>query len=477
MPKEGSMEKSYRPKLFCSGPVPRRHFLQFGGASLGGLGLANILRLRAEAGVTNPDRSDTAVILVWLGGGPPHTDTYDMKPDAPSEYRGELKPIHTNVPGIDVCELLPFHAKIADKFTLVRSITHDFADHGGGTKRVLTGRIPKSPVGFINDAPAVGCVVAKMREQRVKQGMPHWITLSDFGEPNGNALGPAYLGPAYLPFDIPGDPKLPNFKIPNLEVKPEFGPRITDRQALLSRIDRLRRDLDRTGAMEAMDKYNHKAIELLTSAETRKAFDWSLEDSQTLARYGHQSFGLRALLARRLVEAGSSFVWLSMSNPDWKANLSTGVGQSWDSHSVNCHHFTDFRWRAPFYDQAVTALIEDIYARGLDKKVMIVAMGEFGRTPQLEYSVGTNTGVMQPGRGHWPGAMSVLVSGGGMPMGQVVGSTNAKGEMPKDRPLSPNDLWATIYRHLGIDYNHAFLDHSGRPMPILPFGEPIGELI
>jgi uncharacterized protein (DUF1501 family) len=175
-----------------------------------------------------------------------------------------------------------------------------------------------------------------------------------------------------------------------------------------------------------------------------------------------------------LVEAGSSFVTVILENPE-PANMDR-LSYNWDCHAVSVNVFVDCRWRLPYLDQTVTALIEDLYQRGLDKKVLVIVMGEFGHTPRINYAVGGKSGVIQPGRDHWPQAQSVLVSGGGLRMGQVVGSTNAKGEVPKDRPLTPNDLWATIYRHLAIDYTHSFLDHSGRPMPILPFGEPISEL-
>jgi uncharacterized protein (DUF1501 family) len=183
-------------------------------------------------------------------------------------------------------------------------------------------------------------------------------------------------------------------------------------------------------------------------------------------------------MARRLVEAGCSFVNMVLENPyvSGVSSLTNGT-YNWDSHAVNCHIFDDARVRFPILDQAISGLIEDVYARGLDKKVLIVLTGEFGRTPRVEQSVGTQTKVMQPGRDHWPQAMSVLVSGGGLRMGQVVGSTNNKGEHPQDRPLTPNDLWSTVLRHLKIDQHHAFRDHNGRPMPILPYGEPIRELI
>jgi len=217
----------------------------------------------------------------------------------------------------------------------------------------------------------------------------------------------------------------------------------------------------------------------LSTGTAQKAFDLSREPDKVRERYGMHVWGQRALLARRLVESGASFVTIVLENPyQGGIAMPTDGTYNWDSHAVNCHLFNDTKRRLPYYDRTISALIEDLYARGLDKRVLLIVTGEFGRTPRIEYSVGTQTKVKQPGRDHWPQAMSVLVSGGGMKMGQVVGSTNAKGEHPKDRPLPPNDLWATMFRHLGIDYNNtSFLDHRGRPMPILPFGDPISELL
>jgi hypothetical protein len=464
-------------RLPCPGPISRRSFLEVGSVAVGGLGLADLLRLRAEASTVGSSKDDTAVILVWLPGGAPHMETYDMKPEAPAEYRGEFKPIRTNVPGIDVCELLPLHAKVADRFSLIRSISHEFADHGGGHKRMMTGRVPKTPVGTLNDAPAGGTIIAKMREH-VSRGVPNFVSIQQHGGVNAFALGSAYLGPSYNAFEVTGDPSRPDFQVQNLSLTKEMMCRLDDRKSLLSGMDTLRREMDRSGAMSAMDSYNQRAFNLLTSDNARKAFDLSLEDPQVRERYGNHTYGQQTLLARRLVEAGSSFVTTVLQHPALGTQqLPTGTTYNWDSHAVNCHIFIDSRYRLPFLDQAVSALVEDIHNRGLDKKVLVVVTGEFGRTPRLEHAVGTSTGVMQPGRDHWPRAMSVLVSGGGLRMGQVVGSTNARGEAPKERPLTPNDLWATVYRHLGIDYTHAFLDHSGRPMPILPFGEPISELL
>lgn len=464
----------------CNGPVARREFLRVGALGLGGLTLPDLFRLRAaaeQAPATHAD--DTAVIFLWLPGGPPHMETYDLKPNAPLDYRGEMAPISTTVPGLDVCELLPQHARIADKFNIIRSIAHNFSDHGGGHKRFMTGRDPRSPVDFVNDYPAVGSIVSKSFERR-NAGVPNYITGVDPGRQGVDvfSLGSAYLGSAYTPFFVVGDPTDKKFEVPNLAPIAEVAGRLDDRTQLLQQFDHFRRQADASGLMTSMDKFHERALDLLTSSRARHAFDLNQEPDALRDRYGRHVWGQRALLARRLVEAGCTFVTMVLENPyqsgvPW---LKQGT-YNWDSHAVNCHMFDDLKVRLPLYDQAVTALVEDLYARGLDKRVLLVVTGEFGRTPRISSTVGSQTGVMQPGRDHWPQAMSVLVSGGGMRTGQVIGSTNARGEHPKDRPLTPNDLWATVYRHLGIDYHRAFPDHRGRPMPILPYGEPISELL
>ncbi len=465
----------------CSGPVTRRSFLAAGSLGIAGLGMSDLLRLRAEAAAKSSQggESDTSVIFLWLPGGPPHMETYDMKPDAPADYRGEFRPIRSNVAGIEVCELLPRHAKIADKFTLIRSIAHEFADHGGGHKRFMTARDPKEPTGFVNDYPAVGSLIAKMREG-IDRGLPNYICGVDSGRQGIDtfSLGTSYLGPSYAPFFVPGDPASKDFKIQNLGLAKEMENRLADRTQLLAGLDNLRRDVDASGAMLALDKFGTKAVDLLTSEKARNAFDISQEPAELRERYGHHAWGMRALMARRLVEAGCSFVTMILENPyvSGVPFLKQGT-YNWDSHAVNCHLFDDARVRFPIYDQVITALIEDLYQRGLDKKVLLVVTGEFGRTPRISNTTGSQTGVMQPGRDHWPQAMSVLVSGGGMRTGQVVGSTNAKGEHPQDRPLTPNDLWSTMFHHLGIDQNATVLDHHGRPMLLLPSGAPIRELL
>ncbi len=228
---------------------------------------------------------------------------------------------------------------------------------------------------------------------------------------------------------------------------------------------------------QGTDVARRRALELLSTDKARPAFDLSREPAALRQHYGLHVWGQRCLLARRLVEFGASFVTMVLENPyQGGIEMPRDGTYNWDSHAVNCHLFNDTRRRLGYLDRAVTALIEVLAARGLDRKVMLIVTGEFGRTPRVEYASGTQTGVKQPGRDHWPHAMSVLVAGGGMRMGQVIGSTNSRGEHPKDRALTPNDLWATMFRHLGIDYQStSFQGHTGRPLPILPSGGPISE--
>jgi hypothetical protein len=460
-----------------SNQLTRRRFLKAGTLGSMGFGLAELMRMRALAGESQAVNHDSAVILVWLPGGLSHMDTYDMKPGAPPEYRGDFRPVSTAVSGINVCELLPLHAKMANRFTLIRSVSHTFGEHGGAHKRVLTGRIPKrdGPTGTPNDTPSVGCIVGKMREHALPDVLPFTSGQYRGAGADSFSQGAAYLGQSYEPFIVPGDPSDEEWSIPNLAVLPELSSRLTDRRTLLYQFDRLQKSLDQRGTIEACDRFQQKAFSLLTSDASRRAFDLSQEDPALRERYGRNPYGQQALLARRLVEAGTSFATVVMEHPG--GNTPQDGVYNWDCHAVDCHIFQDARWRLPIFDQAVSALIEDVYARGLDRKVMIVVTGEFGHTPRISYKKGTKTGVLQPGRDHWPGAMSLLVSGGGLRMGQVIGSTNSRGEYPQERPLSPDDVWATVYHHLRIDPKHSFLDHSGRPMPILPDGEPIRELL
>ena len=245
-----------RTVSMCPGPVSRRSFLEVGSLGLGMLGLSDVLRLRAQAAEPSIIRpaQDTSIIFIWLPGGPPHMEMYDMKPDAPEEYRGVFRPVSTNVKGMDVCELLPLHAKCADRYTIVRSVAHEFADHGGGHKRFLTGRSPATPTGFVNDAPAVGSIVAKCREH-ISAGLPNYVSGTEPGRAGVDvySFGAAYLGPSYTPFNIPGDPSEPGFSVKNLSVDKQASERLDDRVSLLKGFDRLRRGIDDSGVMAAMD--------------------------------------------------------------------------------------------------------------------------------------------------------------------------------------------------------------------------------
>lgn len=462
----------------CLGPVSRRSFLNAGTLGLGGLSMADLFRMRADAGEAIADQ-ETSVIFIWLPGGPPHMEMYDMKPDAPLDYRGDFHPIRTKVSGLDVCELMPRHASCADKYSIIRSIAHNFADHGGGHKRFLTGRDPKQPTGFVNDFPAVGSIVSKCREH-INTGLPNYISGTNPGRAGVDtySFGAAYLGPSFAPFNVPGDPSSEKFEVKNISLSQSISDRLDDRMLLRNGFDQMRKQVDQSGLMDAMDGFQSKAVDLLTSEKARDAFDLSQETDELKDRYGRHAWGQRALLSRRLVEAGCSFVTMVMEQPYQSGIVQPKRGvYNWDSHAVNCHLFDDAKVRLPIYDQAVTALVEDLHNRGLDKRVLLVVTGEFGRTPKISHQIGSQTGVKQPGRDHWPNAMSMLISGGGLKMGQVVGSTTSKGEEPLDNPLTPNDLWATVYRHLGIDPEMSFNDHSGRPLPILPDGKPIAALI
>ncbi|HEV3436175.1 MAG TPA: DUF1501 domain-containing protein [Gemmata sp.] len=456
--------------LSCPGPN-RRDVLRFGSVALGSLGLGPIAAQRARG--SDHTTNDPAVIFVWLPGGPPHQDTFDMKPNAPAEYRGAFNPIKTNVPGIDICEHLPQLAKITDKFSIIRSVAHKFADHGGGHKRFLTGRDPLQPAGFVNDTPMVGSMVAEVLKGK-KAAVPNYIAGVDGGRQGIDvfSFGAAYLGPQTYPFMVPGDPADTQFEVRNLSLLKGTEDKLKDRLSLLNTVDKPLAGPDLSGMAAGMDAIRGQALELVTTDTARGAFDLSKEPQKLRDRYGMHRYGQRALMARRLVEQGATWVTMVMENATPPGvSLKENHCYNWDSHAVNCHIFEDTQYKLGFLDQAISALVEDIYSRGLNKRVLLVVTGEFGRTPKLEYTKN------RPGRDHWPQAMSILVSGA-CKTGVVVGSTTARAEMPKDRPLTPNDLWATVFSHLDIDYNRtSFTDGSGRPMPMLPYGDVIGELV
>lgn len=446
----------------CPGPMTRRTFLRAGTLALGGLDLAQMLAGRLAAAQPTPD---TSVILFWMWGGPSHLETYDLKPDAPPEYRGPYRPVQTSVPGLDVCELLPLHARLAHRFSLVRSLHHTMASHNDGSIEVLTGKTPAvaDPTSTaFSQHPDFGMIASKKRGLRA-DGLPQYV-----GIPQQPFMTrPAYIGLSHKGFQA-GNPALPGYAPPNLAGGNSSG-RLGDRRGLVPGFDSLRREIDQTGQLDGVDKLRDAAMTILTSSAMARAFDLSKENPKLRDRYGRHLWGQSCLLARRLAEAGAGVITIDALAPE----LGKPIYFSWDDHA-NAQPGWDLdkgmRWRAPYLDQALTALMEDVYARGLDRKILIVACGEFGRTPRLSKAAGCL------GRDHWPDAMSALVSGGNLRMGQVIGSTNSRGEYPKDNPLTPKDLLATIYRHLGIDPRHEFKDFTGRPIPVLNDGRPIEGL-
>ena len=417
--------------------IGRRGFLRVGALGAAGLALPDVLRARAGEG-----KPDGSVILIFLAGGPSHLETYDPKPGAPAEYRGPFGAIPTNVAGIQLSELLPRHARIADKFAIVRSCAHENPAHEGGKKRVLTGHQTRpGDEERIMDLPPLSAVVARQNGAR-RPEMPAAVACP----PGVYYARAAYLGRAYDAFEFyagngPRDLLLPDAM--TLQ-------RLENRRELLAGLDGLRREIDASRMMEGMDACAARAFDILSGPAARNAFDLGLEPESTRRTYGQTWVGKACLQARRLVEAGVAFVTIGWSDWDDHVDLKGKISE-----------------RAPILDQAVAALIEDIYARGLDRQVTVMVIGEFGRTPKMNAN---------GGRDHWPDAMSVLLSGGGMKMGQVVGATDARGEAPVERRLGPEDVLATVYKNLGIDPRTEFVNHAGRPIPILPGGTPIAEL-
>lgn len=430
----------------CDG-VNRRGFLRAGFLGLAGLSLADHLRRKAHAAANGQQTKDTAVILFWLGGGPSHIDMYDLKPEAPTEFRGEFKEVATNVAGTRISEHLPHEARIMDKISIVRSVTHTNAGHGMGTHWMMTGYVPTIEIND-NLNPSAGSIVARMRGANAPR-MPAYVCVPNV-PPSANA---AYLGVAYNPFSPGHDPNSDNFQVRDLKLTPrvDLG-RFKNRKELLGGLDKLRRDVDIQGAAEGYDRFYHDAFDILTSDDCQRAFNIHAEDPRQRDRYGRDSWGQSALLARRLVEAGVTYVTVSLGG--------------WDTHGNNFANLKNSL--LPRYDRAMAALVEDLAERGLNEKVLVMSYGEFGRTPRIN---------PQAGRDHWPGAMSVLFAGGGLKMGQMIGSTDVRAEYPKTRPYSPQDMLATMYHVLGIDYRHEFYDAAQRPIPIVNEGKPIEELI
>lgn len=463
-----------RPKTSAG----RREFLKASWTGFTTLSLANLYRLRAAQAAATGEKERTAVILVWFRGGCSHLDTFDPKPLVSSEYRGPFQPIDTNVPGITITDLLPRMSQIADRYSILRSVTHTGGGHPAGSLQVLAGDTDAADK-LVPKIPDWMSIAHYLRSDQRKQ-LPNYIAVNPVDRYDSFTIaGPTTLGASYEPFKIFGDPSSPDFQIPNLGLDTSAADRFDSRLRLKQAFDRMHSEIDQSGMMNAVDHFEGQALSLLTSPAAREAFDLTKEPTEVRERYGMHQWGQQCLMARRLVEAGVEIITTEFDGP------LCGRVQNWDDHAVNHHVFDALKFRAPYVDQSLSALIEDIYARGLDKRVMVIATGEFGRTPRISHVASSGggvasaeAGVVQPGRDHWPAANSMVFAGGGIETGKIIGATNDKGEYPTDRAVSPRDFLATIYRHLGIDYaNTTITDFAGRPRYILESGEAIPELI
>ena len=448
----------FRLDLGSTGPrcdgVTRRSFLSAGLTGLAALGMPNLAQLRAASGA--PKR--TSVILMWLDGGPSHLDMYDMKPDAPAEYRGIWRPIRTRVPGFDITEMFPRQAAHTDKFSIIRSLHHGTGDHFSGGHRMLTTK--EMGVTGANSAgrfPGIGSVVSRQIGPR-HPGMPAYV-----GVPHAASIGlaPGYFGGNFLgevhnPFITGGDPNAPNFTVQNLNLANGLTlDRMDDRRGLTRHFDDARRDLGRLESSQAMDRFTEEAYEFVTGPRARTAFDLRRESPRTRDRYGRHSWGQSTLLARRLVEAGSTFVAVHFGGWDHHWDLEQG----YDNY-------------LPKVDSCVAALFEDLAERGMSDDVLVVLCGEFSRTPRMNDGSGRG----KPGRDHWGDSMFCLMGGGGVKGGRLIGSTDSNGTRPATRAVTPSNIHATIYRCLGIDPQITLRDLTGRPVNVLDDPTPIDEL-
>lgn len=442
---------------YCDG-MSRRSFVQLGVAGMAAASLGDVARAKQSAAKGN----DNAAIMIWLDGGPSHLDMYDMKPEAPVENRGIWMPTATNVPGIDITEMFPLQAQHADKFSIVRSLHHDTGGHFHGGHYMLTTK----PLGANNDGkfPSIGSIVARERGPR-RSGMPSYISVpvaSSIGLRPGY-FGGNWMGMQYDPFQTGGDPNNANFKVANLNLPGGMTvDRLASRRDLNRSLDRIEKTVERGTLFEAMDKFDSDAFEFVSGAAARKAFDINKEDPRLRDQYGRSNWGQSTLLARRLVEAGSTFVTVHFGGWDHHWNLESG-----------------YKSVLPRVDLAVSGLLKDLSDRGMLESTLVILCGEFSRTPKMNN--GGNGGPPgskgTPGRDHWGNSLFCLLAGGGIKGGQVVGSTNAKGERPLTRAVKPCNLHATIYKALGMDPTLHLLDHQGRPTPVLEDPTPIHELL
>lgn len=435
----------------CRGPS-RRALLKAGLFGTFGLGFSDLLRLRALAQDVSPGKPGgkaKSCILVWLAGGPSHLDTFDPKPDAPKEYRGDFAPIETKTPGLKISEVLPKLAQSMDHFTLIRSMTSPEAEHDRAAHHLLTGYRPSPALVY----PSYGSAVAKYRGPSSKSLLPPYTAVPD--APLFSSSG--YLTPAFDPFAVGGDPNQDGFRVRDLTPPDRITlERLQRRRRMIQALDGFSRDVAATPLTTSRDKFIDQAYDLLTSNDAQLAFRIHDEPAAVRERYGRNPLGQSCLLARRLIERGVAFVTVN----------DRGTGQlGWDTHQQNFS--TIKNTLAPPLDQAISALVLDLAERGLLENTLVVCMGEFGRTPKINQN---------SGRDHHGRANSLLLAGGGMPGGAVLGRTDTKGEGPVERPISPADLAATIYTALGISPSHQFETPDGQPIRLVDKGEAIREL-
>ena len=443
------MTRSHRN---CAG-ISRRDFLQIGLGGALGLGLTDLLRLRASASESRCRAAAKNVncIMIWMDGGPSHYETFDPKPDAPEEIRGIFKSIPTCVPGVHFSEPLPELAKTFDKFTVIRSICHKDPNHGGGNHYMMTGSPTPVPVGcgaFVTFHPSFGSMISF--DRGVRSGLPAYMAMPS----NTRSGGPNFLGGQHAPFVIGGDPNSKGFQVRDVVVPAEISEgHARSRRDLRASLDRMQRFNDKLVEDPAVvfDQFYHQGFDLVSSTKAQAAFDISREDAKVRDRYGRNDFGQRLLLARRLTEVGVSWVTVNYGG--------------WDDHKTLFENYKGNK--VTNFDQGLSALLTDLKERGSLDNTLVIALGEFGRTPKINKDAG---------RDHWPHAMSVLMAGAGIPGGQIVGATDVKGYNASDNVYRPEDFAASLYTKMGIDPAQTLQTGTGRPVALVNDGHLIKEL-
>lgn len=434
----------------------RRSMLKASLAGMAGLSLPGLVAAKETGQVQSRQKS---VILIWMTGGPSQIDTWDVKPNAPTEIRGPFGVTSTALPGIQFCEYLPKQAAMMDRMTVIRSVDCRHSNHEPNMVMQTANLAAEPRTNREADKfPALASIIARQRADQIKQ-LPAYVVLNM--KSRSHVAWGGYLGHRFDPFLGNDVGRL--FELPSgLTTE-----RLETRRLLTGDLDRLRRDLDLSGSMDSTDRFTRQAIDLVTGPAARQAFDVSLESDSVKAKYGNHEWAKQALLARRLVEAGVSFVTIDLSNH--------GASGTWDTHGDNIPPYggiwNGLRPLLPVFDHLITMLIDDLGQRGLLDDVLVLAMGEFGRTPQIGTQGSTD------GRNHWPIVMSMTVAGGGFRHGQVIGATERDAGQIKERPVTPGDLAATIFQHMGVARDVTYVDNKGRPRFVIESGQPISELV